>query len=327
MPDPLLVDQRVAGDAAGDRDAEQEPDAVRVREAADEQDPEDDESDAGRLPRAGRVPEHGDGDEEHEDRRSAARDRVDDGERRPAVRRGEEREVRELEQPAADEPRPRRRLDVPLDDGDGREHELRREQRDDCGRLDVRRTGEQQVPQRVEHRRRERERECSCRHVPTLSSPPDEGAGLRLQRDDFGRRARPHPRVSGAVRRGRPADHGRRVPQRARGPHRPRDVHALARLRRPGPDGGADPPLPGARRGWVDRRRGDPRGRPLRGGTRPGRARDERLQGRGRPGARRDRPARGVHRRRLAGRRHERQATSGAVPPHRRAARRPGRSS
>ena len=90
-----------------------------MRETADEQDPEDDETDADRLARAGRVPEDGDGDDEHENRRSAARDRVDDGEWRAPVRRREQREVRELEQPAAEEPRPHRRLDVPLDDHDG----------------------------------------------------------------------------------------------------------------------------------------------------------------------------------------------------------------
>ena len=62
MLDAALVDQRVAGDAAGDRHAEREPPGIRMPQPADKDDSHHNQRDGGNLPGARAVAEseHGD---------------------------------------------------------------------------------------------------------------------------------------------------------------------------------------------------------------------------------------------------------------------------
>ena len=84
VPDPVLVHEGVGGDEARDGEAEKHPRRLgRPAQAADEEDAESYEADACRLLRRAAEPERGHADDEDENRRRPARDRVDDRELGP----------------------------------------------------------------------------------------------------------------------------------------------------------------------------------------------------------------------------------------------------
>ncbi len=162
--DALGVGERVARDARGDR--QREHDAARVGVAAEpahEHDASADEEDAECL----RGAERFSGEEragEDEDRRDAARDRVDEAQVGPAIRAYEQAEVDELEHGRDRDPGQRRGLDPPRRQRDWRrEHD--RERKSDARRgADVAGAREQGVPAGMEHRGAQCERERGCRH-------------------------------------------------------------------------------------------------------------------------------------------------------------------
>ena len=98
MPHAVSVDERVRGDKAGDEHGQQEP--ARLRPAAclpHEHDPAADECDAYHLARRRPETEERDRGSQHEHRRQAARDRVDEREIGPLVRLHEHDDVADLE--------------------------------------------------------------------------------------------------------------------------------------------------------------------------------------------------------------------------------------
>jgi hypothetical protein len=112
--DAGVVDERIAGDRAGDRQAERDASRVGLLAApADQDDPETDYADACGLRRRARCAERADPDDEDDDRRDAACDRIDERELGAPVRRREQRDVHELERGASDYIRPHGRIDVP----------------------------------------------------------------------------------------------------------------------------------------------------------------------------------------------------------------------
>ena len=231
---PLLIDQRVAGDAAGDRDARTRSRAGSARARPRTSSDACDDEHARRRPGSRLVPCPSATTEisEHEHRRPAAGDRVDDRERRSPVRGREQCEVRQLEQPAR-----RRATATPpasacqIDDGDRQEDDLGGEERDGRCSVDIRGAGEEQVPQRVgTQRRRERRRELlpACADA-TLRSH----ASCRLSSSTSTARFRTTSRCSRASTKSSSPSSAPRSPRRVlrapRGPHRRGDVHALAR--------------------------------------------------------------------------------------------------
>ena len=95
------------------------------------------------------------GDEQHEDRRRPARDGVRERVVRAAVRRGQQREVGELERGRRGDERPRLRLDAPGQRGRDGEHDHAGEHRHGRRRVRVLRARDQRVPAGVEHGRGE----------------------------------------------------------------------------------------------------------------------------------------------------------------------------
>ena len=101
MVKALLVDERVARDERAGCEREQEAVGVGASrhraDAAHEHDPESDGDHAGDLAGGRPVVEEEDGTGEHEDRRRAARNGVDEAHLGQAIAGGEEGEVAELE--------------------------------------------------------------------------------------------------------------------------------------------------------------------------------------------------------------------------------------
>jgi hypothetical protein len=174
MPDALVVDQRVGGDAGGD--GEGQPHAARRAAAhpAHQQDAGGDRDDAGGL--AGRElgAERDQRHRQHEHRGGAAGDRVDEAQVGALVGGGEQREVGELERRRGGDVRPRRRVDVPGQHRDGREDDRGGDQRHRPDRMAVALAGDEPVPEGVQARRGEHQRD-----------------GRRGQRGTVGRAAAP----------------------------------------------------------------------------------------------------------------------------------------
>ena len=165
MLDAAAVDERVRGDAARDRDRQADADAVTAQaKAANEEHAKSDEQHTGDLSGRARLREEDRADGEDEHRREAARDRIDEAEVGAAVCGGEEGQVRELERRRPGDVRERSRVHVPDGRRDRRvQHD--REREDDGGRrLDVARAREDEVPERVQDRRSERQGERRRRH-------------------------------------------------------------------------------------------------------------------------------------------------------------------
>ena len=114
MADALVVDERVAGDAGRDRERDRQPAAGRAAaHPAHQQHAGGDREHAGRLAGRQRRAEHGDRHDEHEHRRRAAGDRIDEAQVGALVGRREQREVDELERRRGGDVRPRGGVDVP----------------------------------------------------------------------------------------------------------------------------------------------------------------------------------------------------------------------
>ena len=94
---PVVVDQRVGGDAGADAEREREGAPVAVAHAAHEQDAGRHGQHAEHLEDAERHAQRRDRHRQHDHRGRAARDRVDEREPGPRVGGGEQREVQELE--------------------------------------------------------------------------------------------------------------------------------------------------------------------------------------------------------------------------------------
>ena len=159
--DPRVVDHRVAGDQRGDAEPESEPARVRGRAAADEQDAGRNDRDAHRLGRARDVAERERG-EQHEHRRSAARDRVDERQVGARVRRREREEVDELERRRGGDVGQGGGVDVPGQRGEGRRDDDRGGDGDGGCRAGVARAGDDEVPGGVQEGGAERQSE-RCR--------------------------------------------------------------------------------------------------------------------------------------------------------------------
>jgi hypothetical protein len=102
---------------------------------------------------------------EREHRRQAARDRIDEAQLIAAVRRGEERDVRELQGGRGDDERDRRALHPPRERGRHDQRRHQRQQRDRRGRLRVPLACQQEVPERVQRGGAERQRQRVERHA------------------------------------------------------------------------------------------------------------------------------------------------------------------
>ena len=103
---PLLVDERVRRDHAGDEQAERHAAArASVSSPRTSRTPSPTRQTPTDLAGRRRVPERDDADDEHEHGRRSARDRVHDRELREPVRHRQEREVDELERAARDDER------------------------------------------------------------------------------------------------------------------------------------------------------------------------------------------------------------------------------
>jgi len=156
--DAVLVDDRVGGDRAGDRHRKER--ATPLPHAAHEQDPRRDDQHSCRLPRRRRGAREHDRAGQHEHRREPARERIDDRQLGARIRERQQREIPELERRRRGEIRPDTGVETPADRRHGRPHDGADEQDDRRERLRVASPGEQQVPDRMDHGRRERE--CKC---------------------------------------------------------------------------------------------------------------------------------------------------------------------
>ena len=222
VPDPVLVRQRVPGDAAGDGERERDPPhrGHVDSQSAHEQDAAADGRDARGLDRRCGDAEDRDSDDQDQHGRDASRQRVDDAHVGPRVGRDQERDVCELEERCG-----RRDRESP------RSARARRGSRSARRRSCPRRVAtavaasescearEQQVPGGVQHRRRQGEDEGGDRHPPSLPlaagalpspEPRHARAACGCARRAWRRRA-PRPRR----RRGRRCA-GRAVPARRR---------------------------------------------------------------------------------------------------------------
>jgi hypothetical protein len=160
--DPVAVDDRVAADHRRDQKAERC--AAAAADAAHEEHAGRDDDYARDLA-AGRIgADDDDRVQESRDRRQSACDRVDERELEAPVCGGEQCEIHELEQPRGHHILPRARIDVPARQRERREYEDERDRRHRRRRLGVRRPSQQQVPDRVERRRAEREGQRGRRH-------------------------------------------------------------------------------------------------------------------------------------------------------------------
>ena len=95
MADAVAVDERVAADHRRDQEAERR--AAPTCGSAHQQHAGGDDEHAGDLGRRGIRADDRHGEDERRDRREPARDRVDDRELEPPIRRREQRDVDELE--------------------------------------------------------------------------------------------------------------------------------------------------------------------------------------------------------------------------------------
>ncbi len=114
------VDERVGGD--GRRDGQHEEEGSRVAAtlgAPDEHDARGNQQHPADLARGDRVPEDGDRDAEHDHRRQASCERVDEREFGRPVGVGEREHVQRLEQRRGERIWPHRRLGAPEDDDSG----------------------------------------------------------------------------------------------------------------------------------------------------------------------------------------------------------------
>ena len=138
--------------------------ARRPPQAPDEQDPDSDEAHARGLIHGRGGTQHRDPHQEHEDRRRAPGDRIDDRELGAAVGRRQEGDVAQLKKGCHDEVGDRRPPQMPGQCRDRRiEHE--REKEHDRGRgLRVSRPCQEQVPEGVQERRGDRKGEGDGGH-------------------------------------------------------------------------------------------------------------------------------------------------------------------
>ncbi len=159
-------------------------------DAPDEHHSEPDQADTGGLARARSRPEHRHADEEHQHRRHATGDRVDDRDVGVAVRRRERCEVRELEHRSDRDERPDARVSVEPPDRERREEHDRSDERDRRRRLRVALPAEDEVPEGMEKCRAEREGEGVERHRTTLDRLPARRAPAPARGEpySFGRR-------------------------------------------------------------------------------------------------------------------------------------------
>src|SRR5687767_14167695 len=98
MLDSAVVDQRVRRDARSDADAECDTAQVGLSaRAANEENADPDEADAGGLGGGRSRSERGDADDQDEDGRNPTREWVDERKLGPRVRGGQQHDVRELE--------------------------------------------------------------------------------------------------------------------------------------------------------------------------------------------------------------------------------------
>ena len=154
-------------DGDHDSDPEREPERVRVGrppQAAHEEHAGADEEDPATCAAEVPCPSTTTETTRTSDRSDAPRDRVDEGELRLAVGGREQREVEELQHRGDDDERPDGPFRVEAEDGHGGEDDHRGEQRHRGRALGVARPCEQDVPERMQEGRREREGEGERRH-------------------------------------------------------------------------------------------------------------------------------------------------------------------
>jgi hypothetical protein len=163
MANPIAINNCVAPDHRRDQQSEHNPmPAVRT---PDEQHAGRDDEHADRLGRREIRADERDRDHERRNRRRAACDGVDDRQLEAAVRRGEQRDVRELEQSGRDDVPPDAGVDVPGHRCDGHEHDDERHDGDGGRGLRVARPAQEQVPDRVQECGAERQPERRRRHL------------------------------------------------------------------------------------------------------------------------------------------------------------------
>jgi hypothetical protein len=159
--DATAVDERVRRDRRSDHEAERSGPRRRRANAAYEEHTDGDEDDADPLESGRPLVEEEQACDEDQNRRDAARHRVDDAHLARPVRVREQGEVEQLECARRDRVCVAERLDFPRrrrerssrGDTDHDRHRRRR--------LDVVRAGEQDVPAGVQHRGREREQQTA----------------------------------------------------------------------------------------------------------------------------------------------------------------------
>ena len=165
--DAFLVDDHVAGNRQ--RHAQRERDVAPVGAATDATDDEDTdchECDAGDLRDRGRRARERHGQRQDEDRRRAARDGVDEAQVGALIGSDEQREVDELQGRRERDVRPCLWLDVPARDRNRRKHERAKDDHDRRRCRAVARRNDDQVPQRVDERGDQNDRESRSAFMP-----------------------------------------------------------------------------------------------------------------------------------------------------------------
>ena len=230
---PLVVDERVRRDHAGDHEPERDAHPAVGRSPRTSRIPATTRHDPGTWPTDVACPSTDDADRPARARAHPAGDRIDDRERQRSGRRSRAARSRRAEAPARDDNgQTARSIRQTSGDRDG-EHDLGRQERDRRRRLGVARTREQHVPERVHDGggEREQQRRSSASTNTTIFTPDgDACSDLRLQRHALGRRAHALRDLRPPLRRARQADVGTGVLRRARRALRSRDRAHLARV-------------------------------------------------------------------------------------------------
>jgi hypothetical protein len=176
VPDPVTVDDRIARDRGSDHDGQPRP-ARTAPGSPDEQDPDRDRGDSADLAARGARTDHDHDDYEREHGCEPTRERIDEAELKPPVGGGEQRDVGELEAARGDEVRHRRALDPPRRNRQRRQRDHEDDERNGHDRLGVSFSCEQEVPERVEPRGRQRKAESlSAQWWPAWSSATASGS-------------------------------------------------------------------------------------------------------------------------------------------------------
>ena len=166
MADAIAIEDRVAGNAHRRRAGQQRvAPAPRPADTAHSDDAEGDGDDARRLDAGDRPAGAQRGDQGDDERRTAAGERVDEAQLALGVGRREQGEVGELERRRGHEVRDRLGLDTPDGEAQRRPDHDRGQQLGRRGHAGVVGAREEQVPDGVDRRRAERERQRVGGHV------------------------------------------------------------------------------------------------------------------------------------------------------------------